>query len=521
MLSTYRPVDEILANDPEARAVVEIFRRRKAKDGLASWCEYASDEIPANFHRYMLGRLEAVERGECRRLMIFMPPGHAKSTYASARFPAWFMGRRKNIAVICASHTLGLAEKFSKRTRDMVGGAKFKAVFDFGLAHGSTGVGEWSTDEGGEYFAVGVGGALPGRRGDLIIIDDPVSGPEAADSPNDRQKVFDWYLGSVRPRMKPGAAIVLIMQRWNEGDLAGKILPETWAGESGLVKSRTGEMWEVISFPAAARGDDVLGRQPGEWLWPEYYPPDHYEMERSSQSPRNWSALYQQQPAPDTGDFFERDWLKFYPASQWRDWRTKRPANMTIIGASDYAARETTGDYTVHGVFGLDPEGAIYVLDWWRKAAKPQEWSDALCDLVLKWNPRDWLEEKGPIAAANEAALRDRLRQRRAHTRIIGYASTKQKEVRAGAIRTLVQDGRVLIPNGAPWADDLIMEMMKFPASRNDDQVDVLSLIGRHIDRMPRRRAPVAPEDPKYGLQHVTMDMMWKLHKPSQQTRLI
>src|SRR6185437_7783738 len=249
-----------------ADAATELLRRRQARRSLLNCIELlAPDTVPAAHHRLLIEKLEAVESGKIARLMVFMPPGSAKSTYASILFPPWFLGRNPGLSVIGASHAGELAERFGRRVRNLVGSGEFRRVFGFGLSGDNAAAGRWETAKGGEYYAVGVDASVTGRRADLGIIDDPVKGRAEADSESIRQRTWDWYKADFWPRLKPGGRIVLIQTRWHVDDLAGRLLEEAEHG---------GERWEVLSLPAEARADDPLGRAVGAPLWPEWFTAD-------------------------------------------------------------------------------------------------------------------------------------------------------------------------------------------------------------------------------------------------------
>jgi predicted phage terminase large subunit-like protein len=514
MSSTYRPVDEILANDPEARAVVEIFRRRKAKESLLGFVEYTYPNYrAASHHRLIASKLEAVARGEIDRLMIACPPRHGKSELASKRFIAWLLGGDPTKTIITASYNSDIAGDFGREVRNIVGSPEFGRVFDgVELASDSRASDRWHTSKGGSYVAAGVGTAITGRGAHVLVIDDPHKDREEADSDTMRRRVKDWYTSTAYTRLAPGGAVIVIATRWHEDDLSGWLLSQA---ENG------GDDWHLIDLPALALDDDQMGRDAGEPLWPQAFDKPRLERIRANLPSRDWSALYQQRPTPDDGEFFLKDWLRHYDDKP-ADLVKRVP--MRIIGASDYATKDGAGDYTVHGVFGIDHDGDVHVLDWWRKQATSLVWAKAMCDLMDKWKPREWLEEKGVIANTMAGLLDQMQRDRRLFIPRKGLPSTGaqgNKAAKAQAIRGMFEMGKVWLPKDGGWVPDLITEMMKFDAGKHDDQVDVLSLIGRHVRKLGRPNVKKAPEEAKHGLGHVTMDMMWKLHKPSQQTRLI
>jgi hypothetical protein len=237
--------------------------RAAARDRLPEFIRHVMPDIePALHHKLIIAKLEAVARGEIKRLMLFLPPGSAKSTYASVLFPPWFIGRNPASPVIAASHSKELAERFGRRVRNIVGSPVFAEIFGFGLSGDSGAAGRWETSRGGEYFAVGVDASVTGRRAALGIIDDPVKGIAEAKSPTVRQHVWDWYKADFWTRLIPGAAIIYIGTRWHDDDLAGRILEEAKEG---------GEQWEVVSLPMEAEEDDPLGRAVGERLWADWF----------------------------------------------------------------------------------------------------------------------------------------------------------------------------------------------------------------------------------------------------------
>ena len=216
-------------------AAKELMIRRNSRREFEPFCKRIGSHSIAHHHQFLIKRLESVESGEVKRLMIFMPPGHAKSTYASVLFPPWYLGRNPAKQLIGASHTAELAESFGRRVRNTVTSTEFSGIFSIQLAGDSQAAGRWGLVQGGEYFGVGVGGSITGRRADGGIIDDPIRGREDADSETIREKTWNWYISDFRTRLKPNAFIILIQTRWHEDDLAGRILPEKYAGESGLI----------------------------------------------------------------------------------------------------------------------------------------------------------------------------------------------------------------------------------------------------------------------------------------------
>lgn len=443
-----------------------MLRRRRIRASLTEWCRLNGYE-PARHHELIIAELEAIARGEIDRLALFLPPGSAKSTYGSVLFPPWYLARRPDAAIIAASHTAELAERWGRKVRNLI--AEHSLELGISVAGDNKAAGRWETSAGGEYFAAGVGGAIAGRRADLAVIDDPVRSREDADSKKVRDAQWDWYKFDLLTRLKPGAAIVLIQTRWHEDDLAGRILSEE------------GDRWRVISLPMEAEDNDPLGRSPGDPLWPEWFT-DQMRAD-AKRDARVWSALYQQRPVPDDGAYFLRDWLR--PVEQLPPLETLR-----VYGGSDYAVTADGGDYTVHVVVGVDPEDRIYVLDVWRRQAASDEWVEAWCDLVRKWRPIEWAEETGQIKAGVGPFLDRRARERRAYCYRRQFPTRGDKAVRAQSIRGRAAMGGLYLPVHAPWRAEFESELLRFPAAPHDDQVDALGLVGQLLDTMLSGRKP-------------------------------
>jgi predicted phage terminase large subunit-like protein len=461
-----------------SEAAKELLNRRLIRRSLTDWCRHCGFE-PAAHHKLLIGKLEAVARGDNDRLAVFMPPGAAKSTYASILYAPWYLTQNPASSIIAASHTQELAERFGRRVRNLIGTNSL--TLGYQLAPDSQAAGKWETMDGGEYFAAGVGGSITGRRADLAIIDDPVRGREDADSELIRDKTWDWYKSDLYTRLKPGGRIVLIQTRWHEDDLAGRLLDDMKAG---------GDQWEVISLPALAEDNDPLGRAHGAPLWPEWEDEDALSRKRRAVGPRDWSALYQQRPAPEDGDYFKADWLRTYDKLPHKD-------TLRVYGGSDYAVTADGGDYTVHVVVGLDPEGRMYVLDLWRKQAAPDEWIEAFCDLVEKWKPIGWAEEQGQIRAGIGPFLDRRCNERRTYVARDQFPTRGDKAIRSQSIRGRMAHTGLYCPFGAGWFPAFRSELLAFPAGKHDDQVDALGLVGQLLDVMMPGNPIAVPEKSK------------------------
>lgn len=423
-------------------------------------------------HALLMAKLEEVDAGTIPNLMVFMPPGSAKSTYVDVVFVPWFMARRARRHVILASYASDIARKQGRRARQLIKSRSFATLFNAQLQEGQSAADQWALDNGSEYMSGGLLSGLTGNRAWLGILDDPIQGREQADSETIRQKTWDAYIDDFCSRLVPGAPQVMILTRWHEDDPAGRILPEKWAGESGLIQGRDGRMWYVLCLPAICdRRDDPLGRSIGETLWPEWFSHDHWKPFQSN--PRSWASLYQQKPAPDEGTYFQRDWFKTR--------YTQRPAALNIYGTSDYAVTDEGGDWTVHRVWGLSPDGALYMLDGWRGQTSSDKWIEEKLALIKRWKPFAWFGEGGVIQKSIEPALKRRMREAQIFCRLEWVPSIHDKATRARGFQARASMGLVRLPVG-PVGDAILDEYLRFPAGKHDDEVDCGGLIGRALD---------------------------------------
>jgi predicted phage terminase large subunit-like protein len=476
-------------------AAWELLRRRKARQSLIEYARYievpgapaSEDEetesfkpvetVLAQHHLLILDALQRCIERDHGRLMIFMPPGSAKSTYASVVAPSWAMGRKPGFKVIGVSYGSDMAKKFGRRTRSIIRQQKYQALFGTGLSADQAAADEWALESGSEYMSGGILSGITGNRADFVSIDDPVKGRQDADSEVVRQRTWDEYQESVLTRLKPRGSLAMILTRWHEDDPAGRILPDGYNGESGMIMGKDGFEWEVLCLQAECeRLDDPLGRKIGDMIWPEWFDEKHWANFRKNV--RTWSALFQQRPAPDTGDYFKREWV--HEVDHLPPIET-----MSIYGASDYAVTADGGDYTAHVVVGIDPENKVYLLDLWRYQASSDVWVNSFCDLVLKWRPIAWAEETGQIKSGVGPFLVRSMIEKQAYVVREQFPTRGgDKAVRAQSFRGRIATMGLYIHRDAPWKTDLISEMMSFPVGVHDDQVDALGLVGQLMDRM-------------------------------------
>lgn len=468
-----------------------MLARRAAQESLIGFTEYTHPRYrTGRVHHAIAEQLERVERGEVDRLMLLVPPRHGKSELASRRFPARYLGRYPDRQIISASASGPLAEDFGRDVRNIIASTEYGHIYDTRLAADSQAKGKWNTIQGGSYFSVGIGGDVMGRGAHILTIDDPFGSMAEARSEARRREVYQWYSGTAYNRLQKGGAIILINHRMHDDDLTGQLLAQQAAG---------GDTWEVVALQALSAA--------GEAVWPEEYPVEALERIRRNTTAADWSALYMQDPTPDSGSYFMRDWLRPYNEAPPRE-------QMMVYGASDFAVTEDGGDYTVHGVVGMDPGERLYLLDLWRGQAASDTWIEHFCDLVEFWKPIGWAVETGQIRSALGPYMRKRMDERKTYVAMQMFPTRGDKAVRAQSIRGRAAIKGIYVPVHAPWYPTFENEMLAFPAGKHDDIPDMMGLIGQILDRMTAGRLP--PEAKRrpvvavgYGQSTATMEDLW------------
>lgn len=431
----------------------------------------------AKHHELLLDALQGIESGKIPNLMVLMPPGSAKSTYSDVVFVPWFMARHPRRNVILASYASDIAKKQGRRARQLIQSRSFANLMDVTIKDDQKAADEWALSNGSEYMAGGLLSGLTGNRAALGILDDPIRGREAAESETIRNKTWEAYIDDFCSRLIPGAPQVMILTRWHQDDPAGRILPEDWDGQSGMFNGRDGRRWCVICLPAIAdRIDDPLGRELGETLWPEWFNLDHWKPFQLNR--RTWSSLYQQKPAPDEGTFFKKEWFKRY---------REIPKDIHVYLTSDHAPGGTPdSDYTCVRPWGVDNQSNLYILPG---GFRTQETLDKSMDkvtsktgLIRRYKPLCWFPEDDNNWKSIEGFVTKSMRESSAFCRIEPISTHGgDKEVKAQPFQAMASMGRVYIPEG-PEGDEIIEQYTKFPAGKNDDEIDAASLIGRAID---------------------------------------
>lgn len=447
------------------QAAAEILARREARASLVKFVEWTSPRWkPGRIHREICRQLERVARKEIDRLMLLCPPQHGKSWITSKRFPAWLLGMDPTLDIISASATSDLATEFGGAVRDVVRDPQYQVLYPGStLSESSQAKGRWETSQGGGYYAVGIGGSLFGRGASLGIVDDPFSTWEDAQSPLAKLRAWEWYRGTLYNRIRPGGAIIVIQHRTGEDDIVGRLLEEEKNG---------GDKWEVVKLHAD------LDNPP----WPERYDRAALERIKNNTSKEMWSSLYMQDPIPEDGLFFKKEWFHDY---------TELPKNLRIYGSTDGAVTPDSGDFTEHGIFGVDFSNNIYVMDWWYKQASSDVWIEKMADMVIEHNPSCWFGESGPIRRAVEPFMMKRLSERNAFCRVEWLPSIQDKKTRASPFQALMSMGKVFWPKNAPWKDRVQTQLLRFDAGKLDDAVDTCGLVGRGLKFVNSSKKPI------------------------------
>jgi predicted phage terminase large subunit-like protein len=418
--------------------------------------------IGGRHHAIIAEAFERVNAGTLKRLIICMPPRHTKSEFGSFLLPAWFLGNHPGKKVIQASHTAELAVGFGRKVRNLVDTERYHRVFpDLQLQADSKAAGRWNTSAGGDYFAIGISGAVTGKGADVLIIDDPHSEQEAAlaeVNPEIYDKTYEWFTSGPRQRLQPGGSIVIIMTRWSKRDLVGRVLE--------AAAQRGGEDWEVIEFPAILPS--------GKPTWPEFWPLGELEALKEELPNSKWMAQYQQQPTSDTSAIIKREW--------WQKWPHEDPPQIEFTLQSWDTAFEKSqrSDYsalTTWGVFYRDDpdtgtkQANIILLNAFRERMEFPRLKQKAIQEYKEWEPDSIIVEK----KASGSPLIYEMRAMGIPVQEFTPTKGNDKISRLNACSDLFASGRVWAPN-THWAEEVIEEVASFPAGQNDDYVDSTSM---------------------------------------------
>lgn len=466
----------------------ELARRELARNHLLPFILRFNESYEAGWvHKDICDKLEwfsaAVAAKESPRLMIFMPPRHGKSEIGSRSFPAWHLGRYPNHEFIGCSYGSDLANGFSRKVRDLVRDPAFAAVFpECHINKDSQSVENWLTTAGGGYAAAGVGGPITGRGAHCLVIDDPIKNREDAESAQKRDAVWYWYTSTAYTRLAPGGGVLLILTRWHDDDLAGRLLRKMAEGE--------GDEWVVVEYPAEAVTDELF-RKAGEPLHPARYDGGALKRIKRAVGPRDWQALYQQNPTPDEGDYFNLDMFKWYGPQDLPPYE-----ELNFYTAWDLAIGEKEqNDYSVGITVGVDKSDRTYVVDIQRGHWGTLELVDKMLEVYKVWRPAITGIEKGHIEMTLRPFLEKRIREERLTSFYIEELNPgrRDKVARARSIQGRMQQGLVYFRKHCNATAALQAEMMRFPNGVHDDGVDAMAWIGQILSLMVQPREIKAP----------------------------
>ena len=412
------------------------------------WPEF----IEGKHHKKIADKFNQIASGKIKRLIINMPPRHTKSEFASYLLPSWMVGRRPDLKIIQTTHTTELAIRFGRKAKTLMDSPEYKQVFKTRLREDSQAAGKWETEQGGEYYAAGVGSAITGRGADLLIIDDPHSEQDALNV-TALERAYEWYTSGPRQRLQPGGAIVVVMTRWNMKDLTGMLLKSQ--------KELKSDKWEVIEFPAILPSNKPV--------WPEYWKKEELEGVKASISIGKWNAQWMQNPTAEEGSLIKREW--------WKVWeKDSIPPLDHIIQSYDTAfLKKETADYsaiTTWGVFQPNDDSPpnLILLDALKERLEFPELRKTALEQYRYWNPETVIIE----SKASGLPLTYELRKM--GIPVINFTPSKgnDKHARVNAVAPLFESGVIWAPDHK-FAEEVIEECASFPYGDHDDLVDSMT----------------------------------------------
>ena len=427
------------------------FKQEKIKnDFMAFVKEMWPEFIEGRHHKEISKKFNDIANGKIKRLIINMPPRHTKSEFASFLLPSWMVGRKPDLKIIQTTHTTELAIRFGRKAKTLMDSPEYKKVFDTRLREDSQAAGKWETEQGGEYYAAGVGSAITGRGADLLKIDDPHSEQDAM-NPEALERAYDWYTSGPRQRLQPGGAIVVVMTRRSLKDLTGALINSQ--------KNLKADKWEMIEFPAIMPS--------GKPIWPEYWKKEELEGVKASLSLGKWNAQWMQDPTSEEGSILKREW--------WKNWdKPYIPPLKHVIQSYDTAySKKETADFsaiTTWGVFYPNEDSAanLILLDSYKERVEFPELRKEAFRQYRYWNPDTVIIE----AKASGLPLTYELRKM--GIPVINFTPSKgqDKHSRVNAVSPLFESGIIWAPTDEQFAQEVIEECASFPYGDNDDLVD-------------------------------------------------
>jgi predicted phage terminase large subunit-like protein len=473
-----------------AEAKKELASRELARRSLRHYIQRMMPSYEFGwFNELLISKLqtfwEAVERRESPRMAIFVQPRIGKSQLSSIMLPTWALGRDPKKEVVVAAYAANLADEFSKKSRELLREPDYSLVFPNTKLHKDmASVDAWRTTQFGGYTSVGVGGGLTGKGADLLIIDDVYKDRQDADSEAYRKMVEGWFTSTAYTRIMPGGGCLILFTSWHEADLGGFI-----------EERMKHENFEVLRFPAIADHDDAY-RKAGEVLHPERWSKEALLRIKATIGMRDWSSLYQQDPVPAGGTFFYSDHVRYYSTSIEEDTPTKKRLpdkdDITTFSAWDFSTGRGT-DFTVGMTAAIDRDYNIYIIDVKRGKWSSFDIAEKIIDNAVEHKTQRNGMEQGQLSAMIEPILNKRMQEKQKFISILPLKPGRQNKVaRAMTIQARMEQGKVFLPDDAPWVQDFLAELLKFPNGKNDDQVDVFAYIGLMLNDVsaPSKKSP-------------------------------
>lgn len=445
-----------------------------AQEDLIAFCKaMQSDYITGKHHRILADLLMNVATGDKDRVCVNIPPRHGKSQLISLYYPAWFIGRNKNQKLLMASHTTDFAVDFGRKVRNLIASPAYQAIFPgVNISKDSKSAGRWTTTNGCEYYACGVGSALAGRGADLLLIDDPHTEQDLLNGNFDAlEKTYSWFTYGARTRLMPGGRVAIVHTRWHKEDLTGRLTHD-------MATRDDADQYEIVEFPAIletestdAEGNTVITPKP---LWPEFFDLPALYRTKASMPVFQWNAQYQQNPTSEEAAIVKREW--------WRQWPSSKPPAceyiiMSVDAAAEAKTRANFTALTTWGVFFNEEEDCNNII--LLNAIKERLEFPGLKELAIReyneWEPDSFIVEK----KSNGVALYQELRRMGIPvSEYTPHRGSGDKTARLNSVADIVRSGLCWIPD-TRWAEELIEEIAAFPFAKNDDQVDstVLALM--------------------------------------------
>ena len=437
------------------RYKIKLEEKRKEsaiKNDFMSFVKYVwPDFIEGSHHKIMAEKFNKVATGDLKRIVINMAPRHTKSEFASYLLPSWMIGKNPKLKIIQATHTTELAVRFGRKAKNLIDSQEYQKIFQTKLREDSKAAGRWETNEGGEYFAAGVGGSITGRGADLLIIDDPHSEQDALNT-NALERTWEWYTSGPRQRLQPGGIIVVVMTRWNTKDLTGKLI--------NAQKETKADQWEVIEFPAILPNEKPL--------WPEYWKLEELEGVKAGLPIGKWNAQYQQNPTAEEGSIIKREW--------WQLWDKDLPPLHHVIQSYDTAfLKKETADYSAITTWGVfypteDSGPNLILLDVVKDRFEFPELRRVALEQYNYWKPESVIVE----GKASGMPLTFELRKQ--GIPVINYTPSRgnDKHARVNAVAPLFESGQIWATDDK-FSEEVIEECAAFPYGDHDDLVDSMT----------------------------------------------